>query len=145
MQAKPKRISELQLARDPSEVFQAVQEGDTVIIEQHGRPPVAMVDLVDLEILRAVIGYYIHRPRFDPDAGLPAAEIEGFEGQALFDQVIARYLAQAISLGRAAEALETPWVELRLRLTRLGVPVWTGPTDAEGIRQDALVAESLAS
>ncbi len=122
-----------------------MQEGDTIIVEQQGQSPVVMVDLVDLEILRAVIGRYLDRPRFDPDVGLPIAELEGLEGQSLFDLVISRYLAEAISLGRAAEALEIPWVELRSRLTRLGVPVWTGPVHAEGVRHDALVAESLAS
>ncbi len=145
MQAKPKRVSEVHLTRHPSEVLRAVQQGDTVIVEQHGKPPVAMVDLVDFEILRAVIGHYLARPRLDPDAGLPAVELEGLEGQLLFDLVISRYLAETIRLGRAAEALGIPWVELRTRLTSLGVPVWTGPVDAEGIHQDALVAESLAS
>ncbi len=142
---QPKRISELQLTCDPRRALQAVHKGETVVVEQQGRPPVALVDFVDLEILRAVIGYYLQRPRFEPDVGLADAEIEGLEGQSLFDLVLSRYLAQAISLGRAAEALGIPWVELRARLSRLGVPIWTGPTDTEGIRQDALVAEMLAS
>ena len=145
MQAKPKRISPIQLIHDPADAFEAVQHGDTVIVEQQGKPPVAMVDLVDLEILRAVIDHYIRRPRFDPDVGLPDSEIEGLEGQALFDRVLSRYLADTISLGRTAEALGIPWAELRTRLSRLGIPIKTGPTDAEGIRRDALVAESLAS
>lgn len=145
MQGEPKRISEAELSRNLAEAFRAVQKGETVVVEQHGRPPAAIVDFVDLQILRAVIGYYIESIRLDPDAGLPDAKIEGRTGQVLFDVVMAHYLAQSISLGRAAEALGTAWVDLRSRLTRLGIPVWTGPEDAEGIRQDALVAESLAS
>ena len=145
MQAKPRHISQVQLTRDPGQAFEAVQRGDTVIVEQQGKPPVAMVDLIDLEILRAVIDHYIRRPRFDPGVGLPDAEIEGLEGQPLFDRVLSGYLADTISLGRTAEALGIPWAELRTRLSRLGIPIKTGPTDAEGIRQDALVAGSVAS
>lgn len=145
MRAEPKRISEFELTHNPGDAFQAVQKGETVVVEKQGRPPAAIVDLVDLQILRAVIGYYVQRVRLDPDAGLPDAEIAGLAGQGLFDVVMAHYLAQAISLGRAAEALGTAWVDLRSRLTRLGIPVWTGPEDAEGIRKDALVAESLVS
>ena len=143
MQSKPKRISERQLGRNPGEILRAVKEGETVVVEKQGQPDVAMIDLVDLEILKGVIGYYLHSSRIEPDATFSAAELEELEGQALFDRVLSHYLASTISLGRAAEALDIPWVELRSRLARLGVPVWTGPTDAEGIRQDALVAESI--
>ena len=145
MRPKSKQISELQLTRNPGAVFRAVRQGETVVVEKQGHPAVAVVDLIDLEILRSVIAYYLHRPRIAPDAGFPDADLEGLEGQALFDLVISRYLANTISLSRAAAALKIPWVELRSRLSRLGIPVRTGPTDAEGIRQDALVAESIAS
>lgn len=39
----------------------------------------------------------------------------------------AYYLGEAISLGRAAELLDLPWAELRLRFLRLGIPILAGP------------------
>ena len=138
-----KHISQLDLSRSLGQVFQAVGKGETVIVEEEGQPRAAIVEFVDLQILRAVIGYYIHRPRLDPDAGFPDAKLTGLSGQPLFDRVICHYLARTISLSRAAEALAIPWVELRSRLTRLGVPVWTAPADAAGARRDAAVAESI--
>ena len=145
MLPKAKRITRLQLTRNPTAALRAVQEGDTVIVEEQGQPAVALVDFIDLQILQAIIAYYTRDRDPESTAELPATELEGLEGQPLFDRVMALYLSTSISLGRAAEALDIPWVELRGRLTNLGVSVWTGPTDAAGIRRDADVAESLAS
>jgi predicted HTH domain antitoxin len=50
--------------------------------------------------------------------------------------VIAYYIAGAISLGRAAELLELPWIDLRTRLHRLGVPIRVGPETVEELRAE---------
>jgi hypothetical protein len=41
--------------------------------------------------------------------------------------------------------LEIPWLELRERFSRLGLPLRTAPVDEEGVRQDVIVAESSLS
>jgi predicted HTH domain antitoxin len=51
--------------------------------------------------------------------------------QARFDLVLAHYLAGAISMGRAAELLGLPWLDLRTRFVRLDVPVRTAPRDLD--------------
>jgi len=50
--------------------------------------------------------------------------------------VLAYYLGEAISLGRAAELLGLPWVDLRLRLARLGIPLRLGPETIEELRAE---------
>ncbi len=107
----PKRILQDQLAREPGRVLDSVGAGNPVVIEATGRPAAAIVDLVDYQILLAVIHYYTQHPPVDSEA----------------------------------EVLDTYWLDLRARFSRLGIPVRTGPVDVEGARQDALVAESLAS
>jgi predicted HTH domain antitoxin len=45
-------------------------------------------------------------------------------------------LGEAISLGRAAELLDLPWMDLRLRLARLGIPLRLGPQSIEELRAE---------
>ena len=142
---KLESIPRAELSRNPDRVLETVNAGRPVVIEETGHPAAAIVDLIDYQILLATIHYYIHRPRIDVEAGLPDTLISGLGGQARFDAVVGHYLAGAVSLSRAAEALETSWLELRRRFSRLGIPIRTGPLDAEGARQDARVAESFAS
>jgi predicted HTH domain antitoxin len=58
--------------------------------------------------------------------------------------ILAHYLAGAISLGRAAELLELPWVDLRTRFQRLDVPLRVAPSDLQEARLDVEVAEAWA-
>lgn len=141
----PKRIPHAQLANNPGRVLEAVRAGEPVILEETGHSPTAIVDLMDFQILLAAIHYFVHRPRLDLDAGLPDSLISDQVGQPRCDVAVAHYLSGAISLSRAAEALETSWLDLRKRFSRLGLPIRTGPADAAGAREDALIAESLAS
>ena len=140
----PKRVPQDQLAREPGRVLEAVGAGNPVVIEATGRPAAAIVDLVDYQILLAVIHYYTQHPRIDPEAGLSDSQLTGLDEQSRYDIVVAHYLGEAVSLSRAAEVLGTYWLDLRARFSRLGIPIRTGPVDAEGARQDALVAESFA-
>jgi predicted HTH domain antitoxin len=51
--------------------------------------------------------------------------------------VVRYYLAETISLSRAAELLGVPALELRARFQRLGLPLRTSPKDAEEALEDA--------
>jgi predicted HTH domain antitoxin len=49
--------------------------------------------------------------------------------QAQYDLILAYYLAEEISLSRAAELLDLPWLDLRTRFLRLDVPLRMAPAD----------------
>ena len=140
-----KRIAQDEWTRDPAGVLRAVRAGETVLVEDRGEAQAAIVDPVDLQILHSVISYYVERPRIDPEKGLDSLRLAGLSDTALVDTAVAHYLAGAISLSRAAEVLETSWIELRDRFARLGLPLRTAPMDAEGAAQDVLVAASTIS
>jgi len=136
-------ISKTELARKIRQVFQSVQRGGAVIVESHGQPEAAILDIPDYYILRAVTRYHADRPEIDPEADLSEEILAGLPEQERYDRVMAHYLAGAISLGRAAEVLELPWVDLRARLQRLGVPMSFAPETVEEAREDARVAQEL--
>ena len=137
-----KHIPQAELARDPVGILQVVRRRQPIVVEDQGRPQATIVDPVDLQILLAVVRYYVDRPRIDSGTGLSDAQVTDLKGQPRFDLALAHYLAEAISLSRTAEVLETSWLELRERFSRLGLPLRTAPIDEEGVRQDILVAES---
>ncbi len=63
-------------------------------------------------------------------------DITNLSMQERYHLVLAAYLADAISLGRAAELLELPWVDLRTRLHRLGMPIHLGPETVDELRAE---------
>ncbi len=50
--------------------------------------------------------------------------------------MIAHYLAGSISLSRAADLLGLPWLNLRTRLHRVGLPVRIGPENIDDLRAE---------
>ena len=140
-----RHIAEDELARDPARVFQNVLEGETVIVDQHGEPRAAIVDPFHLDTLLAVISYYVTRPRLNPEAGLDESQLVDLDAFSRIETVMAHYLAEAISLSRAAELLGKSWAELCERFSRIGVPIRTAPADEESARQDVLVAMATLS
>jgi prevent-host-death family protein len=145
------RVAKTDLARRTRQVIRTVQRGQTVLVENHGEPEVAIIDVVDYRLLRAVMHYYVDRSVAHPGANEPAGQPGGgglFEqavatladDQDRYDLVLACYLDGEISLGRAAELLGLPWVDLRTRLVRLNVPLKIAPTDLAGARADADIA-----
>ncbi|MCP3962991.1 MAG: hypothetical protein GY719_34560 [bacterium] len=134
-----------ELAGDPGRVLRAVRQGETIVVEEHGQPQAVIVDPVDLEILKAVICYYVNRPQIDRGQGLEGSKLLGLSGTARTETALAYYLSGAISLSRAAEVLGTSWLDLRGRFSRLGLPLRDAPIDREGAKQDLLIAESTLS
>ena len=137
------KVSRTELARNTRRVLNDVQRGRTAVIESHGQPEAAILDIIDYRILRAVMRAYATPPDIDPEAGLMASDLAPLEdANARYNLVVAHYLAGSISLARAAELLGMPVFELRTRCSRLDVPLRTAPTDADQATQDALVASN---
>jgi len=118
------RVRKTDLARNTRQVINAVLRGQTALVESHGKPEAAIIDIVDYRILRAVMRYHAQRPRIAAGSGLSDAEVARVaDAQARYDLIVAHYLAGEISLGRAAELLNTSWLDLRTRCIRLDVPL----------------------
>jgi hypothetical protein len=138
-----KRVRKTDLARNTRQVINAVQRGQTVVIESYGQPEVAIIDILDYRILRAVMCYYAQRPVIQVEAGLQDQKVTALmDPQARYDLVLAHYLAGAISLARAAALLDLSWLDLRTRCLRLDVPLRTAPADLDQARADVEAAEA---
>jgi len=139
------RIRKTDLARNTRDVLNTVMRGQTAVIESHGKPEAAIIDIVDYLIVRAVLRYHAQPPKIDADAGLTdAAATAAVDLQARYNLVLAYYLADAISLSRAAELLNLSSFDLRMRFVRLDVPLRLGPATIEEAIADAEVALRLA-
>lgn len=127
-----RRIRKTDLARNTREVINSVMRGQTALIESHGKAEVAIIDIEDYLILRAVMRYHARPPHVDVEAGLREATVKAAgDLQARYDLVLAHYLAGSISLARAAELLDLPAFDLRTRFVRLDVPLRLGPATVE--------------
>lgn len=130
-------VPKTSLARKTREVLQAVQRGQTVVVEHHGQPEVAIVDIVDFYLLRAALYYHAHAPQITVGAGLSRPALEALSSaQERANLILAHYLAGDISLSRAAELLDLPWLDLRTRFLRLDIPIRSAPSDADEVRAD---------
>ncbi|KAA3656703.1 MAG: hypothetical protein DWQ04_30310 [Chloroflexi bacterium] len=132
-----RHVPKTTLARQTRQIIQAVQRGQTVVVEHHGQPEAAIMDIMDYYLIRAVLFYHIHTPQIDADAGLSDEAVAALTS--LPEQVhlvIAHYLAGAISLSRAAELLELPWLDLRTRCLRLDIPIRNAPISSDDITTD---------
>ncbi len=139
------RVRKTDLARSTRQVINNVLRGQTAVVESHGQPEVAIMDIVDYRITRAVMRYYAQQPEIDVEEGLADQQVTSTsDPQEGFNLILAHYLAGAISLGRAAELLELPWVDLRTRFQRLDVPLRVAPSDLQEARLDGEVAEAWA-
>ncbi|MGC9332593.1 MAG: hypothetical protein ACP5JJ_00475 [Anaerolineae bacterium] len=138
-------VRKTDLARSTHQVINNVLRGQTTVVESHGEPEVVIMDIVDYRITRAVVRYYSQRPVIDVEQGLPDEQAaETSDAQERFDLVLAHYLAGSISLGRAAELLELPWLDLRTRFQRLDVPSRVAPIDVDEAKLDVEEAEKWA-
>jgi len=139
------RVRKTDLARSTRQVINNVLRGQTAVVESHGQPEVAIMDIVDYRITRAVMRYYAQQPEIDVEEGIADQQVTSTsDPQERFNLILAHYLAGAISLGRAAELLELPWVDLRTRFQRLDVPLRVAPSDLQEARLDVEVAEAWA-
>ena len=137
------RVRKTDLARNTRQVIKDVLRGQTAVVESHGEPEVAIMDIVDYRITRAVLHYYARQPEINAEIGLSDQELATqSDPQDRVNLVLAHYLAGAISLGRAAELLGFPWLDLRTRFLRLDVPLRAAPADLSDAQTDIEVAEA---
>lgn len=140
------RVRKTDLARNTRRVLKNVQRGRTAIIESHGQPEAALIDISDYLIVRAVMRYYGQRPPIEVEAGLTDEAVSTLaDEQDRYDLVFAHHLAGAISLSRAAELLGSTWLDLRTRCLRLDVPLSMAPATLDEARADADVALKLST
>ena len=140
------RVRKTDLARHTHQVISAVQRGRPALIESHGQPEAAIIDIIDYRILRAVMRYYAQPPQVAVADGLADQVLAQLSDlQARYDVALAHYLAGAISLARAAELLELPWLDLRTRCLQLDVPLRPAPADLGEARADVASAVAWAA
>ena len=148
-----RRVRKTDLARNTHHVIQYVLTGHVVIVESHGEPEAAIVDIVDFRILSAAVKAHDRAAngplRLDgddePDARASRkadTDVDNFHDQSRFDDVVGRYLSEEISLSRAAELLGVTWLELRIRFSRLGLRVRSAPIDQAEVERDVDIARS---
>jgi prevent-host-death family protein len=138
-------IPKTELARRTRQIIQAVQRGQTVVVESHGQPEAAIIDIFDYHLLRAVLAYHTHKPAID-QMGLDNERVAAFSTiEEQVKVVIAHYLAEAISLSRAAELLGTSWLDLRTRFFRLDIPLRSAPATIDETLSDAKNATEFLS
>ncbi len=124
-----RHIRKTDLARQTRRVIRDAQRGMTVVVENHGQAEVAIIDILDYWILRAAMRFYVDPVELEPSAGLAEQTVTDLDPVDQVEVTMMNYLAGAISLGRAAELLGVPWLDLRTRFLRLDVPLRQGPAD----------------
>jgi prevent-host-death family protein len=138
-------IPKTELARRTRQIIQAVQRGQTVVVENHGQPEAAIIDIFDYHLLRAILAYHTHPPVID-ETGLANESVAALSTtEEQIKLVIAHYLAGVISLSRAAELLTTSWLDLRTRFFRLDIPIRIGPTNIDELLSDVENAAAYLS
>lgn len=131
-------ISRTELARNTRQTVDRVRRGETILVKSFGEEQIALLDIHDYRLLRAVASYKA-RPQSPVDhreeapAGLNDASVEEawnqLGPQAAWDLVIHAYLDGDISLSRAAQLLGLNRFDLQARFHRLRLRMRTGPGD----------------
>jgi predicted HTH domain antitoxin len=138
-------VRKTDLARNTRQIIRDVLRGKTAVIESHGQAEVAIIDVIDYRIQRALIRYYTQKQ--------PIGEAHDFSDQAFagvtdeqerYDRVMAFYLTEQVSLSRTAELLSLPALDLRIRFARLNIPLRQGTTSTEEADEDVQNALSWA-
>lgn len=104
-------ISPSDLAQHPEDVLDRLHREALTLVYQ-GEEQVVLLDIEDYRLLRALAACATRGP-------LPAELAEDC-------RTLSDYLAERISLGKAAELLKTSRFELKDRFERLGLPVRLG-------------------
>ncbi len=122
-------ISSTDLARRTRKVVDMARRGYTVIVTVHGDEQVALMDVVEYRLMRALAEYRARGGRgrrSGAPLGLSEEEVrqavEGAGGdiQAAWNLVIGAYMDGEVSLSRAAELLDLPYFELEEKLRKFG-------------------------
>jgi predicted HTH domain antitoxin len=124
-------ITQVDLAKKSQEMLDRVQHGEIVIVETSGREEAVLFNPIDFRLLRALAHCAIDERERGQEADDPDVRI------------LHAYLADEISLGKAAELLELSRFDLQARFLRLGVPLRLGPATLEDALEEIRAARSL--
>ena len=95
------------------------------------------MDIVDYYIQRAFVSYYSQSLNISADDGLSENDTDSLtDDQQKYNLVISHYLAECININRAAELLDIPWLDLRTRFLRIGIPLRSAPANIEEARAE---------
>jgi predicted HTH domain antitoxin len=122
-------ISPSDLSQRTREILDRVQQGELAVVASEGAERIVLLDALDFRLLRAL--------------ALCAAG-EGDEGELLEAQVLRDYLAERISLGKAAELLQLTRFELEGSFQRLGISIRRGVRSIEDAQAEIAAARRHA-
>jgi predicted HTH domain antitoxin len=122
-------ISPSDLSQRTREILDRVQQGELAVVASEGAERIVLLDALDFRLLRAL--------------ALCAAG-EGDEGELLEAQVLRDYLAERISLGKAAELFQLTRFELEGSFHRLGIPIRRGARSIEDAQAEIAAARRHA-
>lgn len=112
-------VSWPQLSKDKArEIVERVRHGEMAVVESSGEEQIVLLDAADFRLLQAL-------------AACATESSEPNEEISHDTAVLRRYLRNEINLGKAAEELGLPRLELQDRFLRLGVPLRIGPSSME--------------
>jgi antitoxin (DNA-binding transcriptional repressor) of toxin-antitoxin stability system len=124
-------ISQAELATHTQEVVDRVQHGEIAFVEKSGQEQAVLLDPLDFRLLQAL-------------ARCAVVETEHEQPQGDSDSAaLQAYLADEISLGKAADLLGISRFELQDRFLRLDVPLRLGPASLDEARAEVSVALKL--
>ena len=119
-------VSRTDLARNTREIVDQVRNGQTIVVQSHGRDQIVLLDAFDYRILNAL-------------AKVAMAEVDEF-GIGTIEQVMYDYSQERISLAKAAEILGLARFDLAARFERLDVPLRIGPATIDDARDEVRAA-----
>ena len=141
-----KTVTRTEMARNTRSVLEDVRRGETTLIENHGRPEIAMLDILDYRLMQAALRFFSQPAETDFGPAVISEEPTPYLLKSeMVDKVLGQYLAGAISLGRAAEVIGIPWIALRERFLRLDIPVHVGPESLEDARTEVAAVRKWAA
>ena len=124
-------ISPSDLAEKTQEVVNRVQHGEVAVVESSGQEQAVLLDPLDFHLLRALAQCATDDRKSGEEAGDS------------YVRALRAYLADDISLGKAAELLGLSRFALQDRFVRLGVPLRLGPATLEEARAEVEAALKL--
>jgi hypothetical protein len=131
------RVRKTDLARNTSQVIRKVLRGQTAVIESHGQPEAALMDIIDFLLQRAAMEYLGNPQKFEEDIEISPVMLDALpDEQGRYDMVLGHYLSLHLSLAKAGDLLGMTSHEIRSRLVRLGIPLRVGPTSADEVRKE---------
>ena len=119
-------ISQTDLQDRTCEIFERVRHGEMAVVESPGEEQIVLLDATDFRLLQALAA-----------CATDASELE--EEISSDTRILRAYLADEISLGKAAEELGLSRFDLSDRFHRLGIPLPFGPVSLEDARSEIAV------